>query len=204
MEVQLQELLDKIQHQGVAEAKKKAGEVEAEAKGKADEIVAAARKQAEGIVSRAKQDAQGFEASAREALRQAGRDLLLRLQEEIKTLFSRVTRNETAASLTPEVIGEILVHMVEAWTKKGDVSAQLLLSKNDLEKVEKYLQAKLSKEILAGVTFTPSASVDAGVRITEKDGKSYVNLTDEGLSEILSAYLNPRIAGLLAGKKDGE
>ncbi|RPJ06011.1 MAG: V-type ATP synthase subunit E [Spirochaetaceae bacterium] len=204
METQLQELLDKIQKQGVDEARQKANTIEEQARTNAKKIMDDAKKEADGIVNRAKQEAASLDASGREALAQAGRDLVLRLKEEIKAVFDTVIKAEVGASLTTEALGQMIALMVDAWVKKGVTSLELLLSKDDAAKMEKHLRGKLSAELLKGVVIRPVPNVEAGFRIMEKDGASYVNLTDEGLAEILQAFLNPRLGRIISGAKEGK
>jgi len=204
MEIQLQELLDKIQKQGVDEARQKANTIEEEARAIAKKIIDDARKEADGMISRARQDVASWESSGREALSQAGRDLILKLKEEIKNIFGHVIQAEVKTALDPETLGDIIVKMVEAWHKKGVTSLELLLSKDDAAMMEKYLRAKLAAEMMKGTVIRPVANVEAGFRIKEKDGTSYISLTDEGLTEILQAFLNPRLGRIISGKKDGK
>jgi V/A-type H+-transporting ATPase subunit E len=204
METQLQELLDKIQKQGVDEARQKAHAIEEQARADAKKILEDAKKEAEAIVLRGKQEAASMEASGKEALTHAGRDLILRLKEEIKVVFAHLIQTEVKAALGPETLGEIIVRMVEAWNKKGIDSLELLLSKDDASKMEKYLRGKLSAEMMKGMVIKPVASVEAGFRIKEKDGTSYLSLTDEGLAEIIQAFLNPKLSQVIAAKKDGK
>ena len=57
MEIQLQELIDKIKKDGIESASKDAARLKQEAEGEAKRILEAARKEAADIVARGKQDA---------------------------------------------------------------------------------------------------------------------------------------------------
>ena len=82
--------------------------------------------------------------------------------------------------------------------KKGETSdIKILLKKEDLDKLKKGLMLKLKEKSKLGIEFKSSPNINAGFSISFDKGKSYFDFTDEGLSEALSAYLNPELKKLL-------
>ena len=196
MEVQLKELIEKIKNDGVKDAEQKAAEIIKSADAKAEDIVAKARKEAAQIVARAKEDAFKSEQSGRESLKQAGRDLVLNLQSRITDLFNIIIKKEVAGSMDEKVLAETIVKLISSW--KGDISdLQVLLSEKDYKNVENVLRSKLADHIKKGFEVKASSRLDAGFLVSEKDGSAYHNFSAEGIAEVLSEYLNPRISALL-------
>lgn len=86
MDVQLKELIDKIKNDGVKSAEENAARIISEAEEKASGIIRKARENADTLRDTARADAEKTERSGKEALRQAGRDLVLTIKAEISTL----------------------------------------------------------------------------------------------------------------------
>jgi len=194
MDVQLNELIAKIKSEGVKNAEKEAAVILRQAEKKADEILAAAEKKASAYLAEAKAESSRFEQTAKESLKQASRDVLLTLKERIIGLFEAVILQETREALSSKILEEAIVSLIKAWNPNELAGLELLLSAEDLAGVEKKLRAALAAEFKKGVEIKTSARVQAGFQIGEKDGAAYYNFTDQGIAEILSDYLNPKIA----------
>jgi len=199
MEVQLQELLTKIQNEGIKEAEKQAQKIKQEAEKNAAEIIWKAKKQAEDILARAKNEAYSFEASGKQAVMQAGRDLILELKARITELFNAVIQNELQKSLKEKVLEDIITTLIKTWVKKGITDIEIMLSPADKKRVKDYLFGKMALEMKKGITIKPIPEIKSGFRIMEKNGTAYFNITDSGIAECLSEYLNPKLASLLEG-----
>ena len=60
-----------------------------------------------------------------------------------------------------------------------------------------FLKKSLAKEISAGLEIAVSPGSAAGFRVEIKDGSAYYDFSDEKIAQMLSVYLNPKIAELL-------
>jgi V/A-type H+-transporting ATPase subunit E len=194
MDVQLNELIAKIKAEGVKEAEIKAAELIRQAEKKADNILADAEKKASALLAQAQAESTRFEQTGKESLQQASRDVLLTLKSRIIDLFDAVILKETREAMSGKILEEVIVSLIKAWKPEELAGLELLLSAEDLARVEKKLRAGLSTELKKGVNIKPSARVQAGFQIGERDGAAYYNFTDQGIAEILSDYLNPKIA----------
>jgi V/A-type H+-transporting ATPase subunit E len=194
MDAQLNELIAKIKSEGVKNAEEKGAAIIHQAQKKADEMLAAAEKKASALLAEAQAEARRFEQTGRESLQQASRDVLLTLKSRIIELFDAVVLSETREALSSGTLGEAIVSLIKSWNPNELAGLELLLSAEDLSKLEKKLRAGLAAELKKGVEIKPSARVQAGFQIGEKNGAAYYNFTDQGIAEILSEYLNPKIA----------
>ena len=77
MEIQLQELIDQIKKDGVEAAETQAEAILTAAKAEADKIISDAKSQAEKLMLDAKAENERTVKSGEDALRQAGRNLLI-------------------------------------------------------------------------------------------------------------------------------
>lgn len=203
MDVQLKELIEKIKSEGVKTAEEQSAEIIREAEKKAAEIVAKAESDAAAMRERIKNEAAQFEASGKEALRQAGRDLIIATRKSLEKLFSKVLEDEVSAALDSELLGKIIVKVVENW--KDDLSdVTVLLPEDQIKDLEKALRSKTADAIKKGMEINPVKGIKSGFRISVKNGSVYYDFTAQGISGILSELLNPQIALILQEAAAGE
>ena len=197
MEIQLQDLIERIKSEGIKSAEQESARIVKAAEHKANDIIASAHKEASSIVAKANDEAERFRQTSAEALKQAARNTILSLKSRITELFDDLIQAETREALSPKVLEEGVVAMVKSWEKGQLPSLQVLLNPADLKKVEKQLKARLAAELKKGVELKPFPELAAGFRIAMKDGSAYYNFTDQGIAEILSEYLNPKVSEII-------
>ncbi|RKX76178.1 MAG: V-type ATP synthase subunit E [Spirochaetes bacterium] len=197
MDVQLKELIEKIKTEGVKDAEEKSSRIIKESEAKAAEIISEAEKKATRIKEEAKKEAEKYEHSGKEALSQAGRDLLLSLRKKIIKIFEEITKAQIEKALKGKALEDAVVTLVKEWSKKQVEDVEVLLPPEDLEKIESSLKTKLADEIKKGLEIKPLPQIDAGFRVANKDGSAYYDFSANGIAEILSQYLNPRLAEIL-------
>jgi len=200
MEIQLQELIDKIKKDGIESASTEAARIKSEAEAEAGRIVAAAKKEAADIVSRGKTDAERSEKAGIAALEQASRNLVLSFKGEIQALLDRLIAGATASAFKEDTLKEVLPGLLKAWASKtGADSLNLLLSEGDLAKLKSWATGALAEEFKKGIELKSDRNLASGFRIASKDGSSYYDFSAESVAELLSSYLNPHIAEILKG-----
>ncbi|MDC7125973.1 MAG: V-type ATP synthase subunit E [Spirochaetales bacterium] len=197
MDVQLKELLEKINKDGVENAEQKASEIIKDAEKKAEDIISGAKKEAQKIVEEAEADAVKAEAGGKAAIAQASRDLLLKTKTELEKLFNSIIEADTKEAMTGKVLEEAVTTVVKSWAENGEYTVQL--SEKDFAELEKGLTSKLAAELKKGTEIKPFSGVDAGFRITEKDGGSYFNFTAEAVAANLAELLNQKLAAIVTG-----
>lgn len=202
MAEELKSLIEKIQEEGVRSAEESGRAIESEARRKADEMLRKAREQAGDMVDRAKGEIARMEASSDASVKQAGRDMLLALREEMMALLDKIVLAETRKALTAEELGAIITALIKQQGGRGDIIVSL--SKADAERLEKSFMASLREEAKKGVTLKPSEEVNAGFIISFDAGKSHFDFTDKGLVEYLGLYLRPKLAALLKDAAGGK
>ncbi len=201
MDIQLQELLEKIKREGVEAARAEAARVLAEAEAAKQARLEEAEREAKAIVEKARADAARAEESGRAALAQASRDLLLSFRASLESLLAAAVRSEVKEALGPEALAAAIPAAVKALASGGELS--VLLSPQDIRKLEgKYAQA-LAAELGKGVELKPYADLDAGFRIAEKGGAVYYDFSAEALAELLARHLNARLAETLRSAAKG-
>ncbi|MCR4631973.1 MAG: V-type ATP synthase subunit E [Treponema sp.] len=198
MDVQLQELIDKIKKDGVATAEAEAAKVIEAAEKKAEGIVADAQAKAAEIIKNAKAETERMEKASEEAIVQAGRNMLLSFKDSLVAELDGLIQAETEKAESKDVLAKLVPETVKAWAKNSDASElSVLLSEKDLKDLEKSLTAELKAEIAKGLEIKPDKTLSAGFRIGVNNGAAYYDYSAESLAEMFSAYLNPKVAALL-------
>ncbi len=198
MDVQLQELIDKIKKDGVAASEKEAAKIIAEAEKKAAAIVADAEEKAAAILKDAKKETARMEKSSEEAVMQASRNLLLSFKDSIVGTLDGIIQAETGKAVTADVLKKLVPETVKAWAKDSDASElSVLLAEKDLKALESAFKTSLKAEIKKGLEIKPDKTISAGFRIGVKNGAAFYDYSAESVAELFSLYLNPKVAGLL-------
>ena len=198
MDVQLQELIDKIKKDGVTAAEKEAAKIIAEADKKAESIIKNAENKAEQIIKDAKAETERMQKASDEAIVQAGRNLLLAFKDSIVAELDGLIQAETAKAVSKDALAKLIPETVKAWVKNTDASElSVLLSEKDLKALQSTFTTKLKAEIKKGMEIKPDKTLTAGFRIGVKNGAAYYDYSADALSEMFAAYLNPKVAGLM-------
>ena len=198
MDVQLQELIDKIKKDGVAAAEKDAAKIVADSEKKAEAIIEEAQSKAAEIIKSAQSETKKMEKASEEAIIQAGRNMLLSFKDALIAEFDGLIQDGTEKALSKDVLTKLVPETVKAWAKNSDASElSVLLSEKDLKALEKSLKTSLKAEIKKGLEVKPDKTLTAGFRIGVKNGAAFYDYSAESLAEMFAAYLNPKVAALM-------
>ena len=198
MDVQLQELIDKIKKDGVTAAEAKADEIIDTANKKAASIIAEAQDKASEIIKNAKAETERMEKASEEAIVQAGRNMLLSFKDSLIAELDGLILSETEKNVSKSVLEKLVPETVKAWSKNADAAElSVLLSEKDLKALEASLKESLKAEIKKGLEIKPDKTLSAGFRIGVKNGAAFYDYSAESLAQMFAAYLNPKVAELL-------
>lgn len=198
MEVQLQELIEQIKKDGVAAAETEAKAIVDSAQEKAEKIVADAKAQAEKILADAKSETERMTKSSEDAIRQAGRNLLISFRESVARELKSIIGENVTAVYSSESFAQLIINVVENWANKPDAEdIAVILSSDDLKNMEEVLLASLKDKMLKGVTLKANDNFDGGFRIAVNNGSAYYDYSTEAVVDMLSNYLSPKVTELL-------
>ena len=203
MEIQVQELIDKITKDGIKTAIDESKRIKAEAEAEARRIIDSAKKEAESIVSNSKQEADRAEKAGTAALQQASRNLVLAFRDEIQALLNKIINENVAANYNEDVLKSALPEILKNWAGKGSNDISVILPEGELNKLQGFFNEKLKSELGKGVELKSNRKLPYGFFISNKDGSVYYDFSSESVAELLSAYLNPKLANLLKDSSKG-
>ena len=206
-ETNLDGLIRRIKEEGLEEARKKTEEITVSAEQRASEIVEEARQEAEAILKEAEEARKREEEAGRRALEQAARDTILRVKESLMQIFDIILKEETGKILSGKELERIIIRVIDEWIKDRDEGVQLeiLLNEKERKTLKDFLLSKYKQKIKTGIEVNAHPRIEKGFHVEEKGNNFYHDFTDEGISDVLAAYLNPKLAEILdSGKQENE
>ena len=198
MEIQLQELIEQIKKDGVDAAEVQAEAIVASAKAEAEKIIADAKAQAEKIMADAKSENAKTVKSGEDAIRQAGRNLLISFRESVTKELKAIVSENVTAVYSSESFAQLVIKAVENWAGKPDAEdLSVILNSEDLKAVEDTVLAGLKAKMTSGITLKANDNFDGGFRIAVNNSGAYYDYSSEAVVDMLSNYLSPKVTALL-------
>jgi V/A-type H+-transporting ATPase subunit E len=197
MEIQLQELLERIKREGMEAAEKEAASILTDAEKKRDAILAQAETEAAAVGAEAKAAAARETEAGKAALERASRDLILAFRDKIAAVLEAVVRKETAAALDADVLRQALPGVLKSLAAGSSDDLAVLLDPATLKKIEGRFDALLGSELKKGVELRPFPDVSSGFRVAERNGAAYYDFSGPSVAELFSKHLNARLADIV-------
>ena len=194
MDVQLSEIINKIKQDGIAEAKKTAEDIVNKAKKDANEIINKAEKQAKDLEQRTIKDIQTKEESSKAILKQAGKNLVLSVQQELENLFTKVLEKKVDSMLDDaDIIKSAIIELFKRINLETDAQIQLN------QKMVKQLQDSLLKQLNSEqeIEIKPLTKSDNGFKLALNNGHLSYDFTAKEIASILAELLNDELAALI-------
>jgi len=202
MEIQLQALIDQIKKDGVDAAATEAESLLKAAKAEAEKIISDAKAEAEKILINAKNENDRMVKSGEDAIRQAGRNLLISFRESVTKEANAIVSENVTAVYSSDAFAKLVLNAVEAWAGKPDAEdISVILNSEDLKSLEDVLLAGLKERMIKGVTLKANDNFDGGFRIAANNGGAYYDYSAQAVVDMLSNYLSPKVTALLKEAK---
>ena len=190
MAEELQQLLEKIQRDGVDKANAEAAAIVAKAKAEAEAIVKKAQEDAAAAEAKGKADAEAYAARARETISQAARDTVLKVREDVTKLLTQLLAQNVSAALATEAVPLAAAAVKELVSGSGaEVAASA--------KLVDALRAQLAAQAQNGVKVVADEMTGAGFTVKLDNGRVEHDFTDAAISEALAQRLRSDLAALL-------
>ncbi|MCR4940000.1 MAG: V-type ATP synthase subunit E [Treponemataceae bacterium] len=198
MDVQLQELIDKIKKDGVASAESAAAAIVSDAEKKAAAIVADAEEKAAGIINSAKAETARMEKASIDAIGQAGRNLLISFRDGVVAELDSLIKTEVTKAYDAELLKKLIPETVKAWASKTETDdLAVLIPEKSLEDLSSAFKSALKAEIDKGLEVKSDSALTSGFRIGTKDGSAFYDFSSEAVADLFASYLNPVVANIL-------
>ncbi|MBE6771330.1 MAG: V-type ATP synthase subunit E [Ruminococcaceae bacterium] len=198
MEVQLQELIEQIKKDGVDAAEIQAESILKSARAEAEKIISDAQNHADKIIAEAKSENAKIVKSGEDAIRQAGRNLLISFRESVARELRVIVSENVNAMYSSNEFSKLIVKVVECWAGNPDAEdISVVLNSEDVKLLEESLLTELNLKMIKGITLKANDDFDGGFRISLNNGSVYYDYSVEAVTDMLSNYLSPKVAALL-------
>ncbi len=197
MEVKLENLIEQIRKEGVEEAERRSREIVDKARQEARQIVEQARSEAEDLRSKAKKDSEQFRANSEASLEQAGRDLVLKVREQLSALCDTVFKQQLAQALTPKILADMIARLAETWPLKKGELIEVKINPADREKIEQLIVSGAREEAAKKIVLKTDPLLSQGFTIGKKGEDIYYDFSNESIVESLKELVNPVLARIM-------
>ncbi len=198
MEIQLQELIEQIKKEGVEAANAEAEAILNAAKAEAEKTIADAKAEAERLLLAAKAENERMTRSGEDAIRQAGRNLLISFRESVTRELRAIVGEQVAAVYSSDAFARIIVTAVENWAANPDAETlEVVLNEADLQTLQAVLLAQFKEKARGGITLKANDNFDGVFRIAVKDDGAYYDFSADAVCDMLANYLSPQVTALL-------
>jgi len=209
----VQELIDRLSQEGVAEGQRQLEQIVTDAQQRADDVLESARRQASDILQQARQEAEQMQSAGEDALRLAARDTVRdfsakifdgfrgRLQELVrhhlqdpqlmKQMILEITRQATEGLDGKQV--EILVPQEIV----SEQEARERIEADDQDALTEFVRGLIGEDLRDGFTVALGSRAHGGMTLKVLDDKLEIDLSDEAIADFLSLHLMPRFRAIM-------
>jgi len=192
----LQQLLEKINTDGVEKAKTEAAKIIAQANGQAKTLVDQATREAAQRVATAKQEAEAFDRRAEETIRQSARDTLLNVEKAVTDMLCRLLLKDVNTTLnTPELVSKLATEAVHTYLhEKGSMDVVVATAT-----LADALRATLATEAANGINVVIDNLTGSGFKVRLANGRIEHDFSGTAVADALAKNLRPKLSALLKG-----
>lgn len=184
----LQNLLEKINREGVEKAEAEATRIIADAKAKADALLKDAAEKAQALKTDAERNAAASTQRANETIRQGARDLVLSVKASLDSLFEKVLLKDVEKALDDEAtIKALVTEAIKGVTGPVEVALPAKLAPT--------LKAQLAAS--GNITVVTDESLGQGFSVKTDLGRVESAFTAQVVASEIARRLRPDLAELL-------
>ena len=195
MENKIQELTDKIYHEGVEKGNEEARKLVEQAQNEAKKIVDDAQRQAEAIVANARKSADELTQNTKSELRLFAGQAVNALKSEIATLVTDklVDADVKAFAANKDYLNAFIVALASKWS----VDEPIVISTADAEDLKKYFAAKAKGLLDKGVKIEQVNGIKTLFTVSPADGSYKVDFGEEEFMNYFKEFLRPQLVEML-------
>jgi V/A-type H+-transporting ATPase subunit E len=197
MEIQVPELLERIQNEGIEKAKQQAEKIVSSAQNEANEIIDRAKKDAETMISESQKRIDAAQAAAHESLIQASRDTIIALRQSVQHFFELLIQADVAKAFDEKIAAQVIPEVLHALAVNQTSDFEVLLAPELAQKIDASLASRLAKELARGGVFKPYSAIDAGFRVGVVGESVQYDFSVESIAQLLSVRTNKVLAQYL-------
>ena len=194
MEQQIQDLINSIKKDGIDSATNESKRIIEEAEKKAETIISQANAEKEKLIADGMRQLEKEKESFSQSLKMAARDLSLSFKKEVEGKIQALLDEKVKGAFDEVLLKDLLKTVIEA-EFKGDVTVELPQEKKT--QVASSLASELASSLNKGVELSFSSSLQGGFRVIAKDGRAFIDLSDDEVTRLLYPYLSSSVRDLI-------
>ncbi len=214
----VEQLIERLRQEGVEAGEQQAREIIEQAKKQADAIIQQAQSEAEKILNETHQQSRAIRQAVEDALKLATRDAIIKLRDTLLNSFSQeVARTVSQKMEDQELLVRLVIELAGTVRRTMALDQRQSLEihlpetvmgveelKQNPEELRQGVLSQLTSDIAEkmlrkGVTIKVDPGLDKGVNIRLLEERISIDFTDETISALLLAHLQPRFRALLQG-----
>lgn len=197
MDTKIQELTDKIYHEGVEKGNEEANKIVAEANSRKETILSEAENEAKTIVENAKKTAEEVKKNTEAELKLFASQAVEALKSEITNLVTGeiATQNVKAADSDPDFMRKVILELVKGW--KGNEEPTICTS--DADGLKKYFESNAAALLNKGLKIEKVNGKATSFTVVPADGSYKLNFGEEEFVSFFKEFLRPQLTEMLFG-----
>lgn len=197
MAEELQNLLERIQRDGVEKANTEAGDILESARKEAAAIKAEAEREADARLKKAETDSEALVQRGRKSLEQAARDTILTIGESLQTLLQNIVSKSVSESLDEKTLQDMLTSVVASYCEGGESRIEILLNPEQQETLRQFVMGRFAAEMENGLEVKSDKGVVSGFRVSVVDRHVRHDFTEAAMSDAVCRLVRPHLAAIV-------
>ncbi len=194
MEQQIQDLINSIKKDGIESATNESKRIIEEAEKKAEKILSDAKSERDRMLRDGEKELKKEMERNTEALKMASRDLSLSFKKDVEKRFQDILDEKVSSSFDESVLKELIVSVIKAEFNSDTV---VVLPEDKKKALTSGLVKEIKSSLENGVEFAFSTQFNGGFKVMDKDGRAYVDLSDEEVTKLLYPYLSSAVRDII-------
>jgi len=195
MENKIQELTDKIYHEGVEKGNEEAQKLITNARDEAKKIVENAHEEAKSILSVAHKSAEELAENTKSELKLFAAQAVNALKSEITTMVTeKIVRADVEALADDK---DFLHAFMLALATKWSVNEPIVISTSDAAGLKKYFAVQAKDLLDKGVTIQQVNGIKTLFTVSPVDGSYKINFGEEEFMNYFKEFLRPQLVEML-------
>lgn len=191
----IEELTEKLYHEGVEKGNAEAQRLIEEARQQAAQIIGQAQSEAQNIVAEARKEAAELETNTRSELKLYAGQALNALKSEIVSVVSDkiVSKSVNNTIESKDFLGKFLVALASQWSANENI----VISSADAETLKAYFTTQAKELLDKGIKIEKINNKDVLFSIAPTDGSYKVNFGKDEFENYFKEFLRPQLIEML-------
>ena len=200
MAEELQSLLEKIQNDGIKKAEAERDAIIAQAQAEAAKIIKDAEEKAKALRDAAQADAASSVQRAENSIRQAARDIVLKLKAELENRLSLAISASSKSAMTPEFMAELIRDLAKEFAADPEAKITILSSARDAGALASAVKDTLGSSYKNAPQVFADNSVKGGMQISFNDDEVFFDFSVEAITGLVGGYAGEKLARILENR----